>query len=251
MDIILNEREWAEDAIESRSLGKRPAETLWRLARYYYQAENRKKNDVRKELERFLLRCDPDIVLIKWSGTVDKVVKSCHKMPLIQIDGIPVTSKEMDVVKSADGKQAQRLAFTLLCVAKYWNMVHTSNNGWTNIPDKDIMQMANVKTSIKRQSEMLRKMKDGGLIGFSRKVDNLNIQVKFIDDDTDDMCMAVSDVRNIGNQLMLYYGESYFRCEQCGVVIKRNSPAHKYCPKCAAEMYIKQSVGAVMRSRCG
>ena len=209
MDIILNEREWAEDAIESRSLGKRPAETLWRLARYYYQVENRKKNDVRKELERFLLRCDPDIVLIKWSGTVDKVVKSCHKMPLIQIDGIPVTSKEMDVVKSADGKQAQR------------------------------------------QSEMLRKMKDGGLIGFSRKVDNLNIQVKFIDDDTDDMCMAVSDVRNIGNQLMLYYGEPYFRCEQCGVVIKRNSPAHKYCPKCAAEMYIKQSVGAVMRSRCG
>jgi len=35
MNIILKENEWAEKMIQDRSLGKKPYQTLYRVARYY------------------------------------------------------------------------------------------------------------------------------------------------------------------------------------------------------------------------
>ena len=39
MSIILNERAWAEEAITYKSLGKKPSETLLRVARYYFDEQ--------------------------------------------------------------------------------------------------------------------------------------------------------------------------------------------------------------------
>ena len=35
MSIVLKENDWAEKMIQSKSLGKKPSETLRRVARYY------------------------------------------------------------------------------------------------------------------------------------------------------------------------------------------------------------------------
>ena len=35
MSIVLNEYEWAEKAIRDRDLGKKPGETIGRVAKYY------------------------------------------------------------------------------------------------------------------------------------------------------------------------------------------------------------------------
>lgn len=248
MGIVLNEREWAENAISNRQLGKRPVETLSRVARYYYQVEKYKKREVRDKLEDFLLQCDPDVVLVKWSNTIDRIVRGADKFPLVELDGIDITKGELQVIRSLEGRQLQRLAFTLLCVAKYWDATQLKNNGWVNTADKEIMKMANINTSVKRQSLMLHEMRNSGLIRFSKRVDSLNIQVKFIRPDGQ-IEMRVSDFRNLGNQYLMKCGEPYFQCAHCGITIKKKSNVHKYCPECAAEMYIKQSVESVMRKR--
>lgn len=248
MSIVLNEKEWAENAISARSLGKRPVETLGRVARYYYQSEKYKKDDVRNKLEDFLLQCDPSVVLVKWENTIDKLVRSAGKLPLIELDGVDITDAEIEAVQKLNGKQSQRLAFTLLCVAKYWNAIQPQNNNWVNTADKEIMNMANVHTTISRQSLMLHELRNLGLIKFSKRVDSLNIQVKFINDDSK-TALHISDFRNLGNQYMLYCGDRYFQCENCGLTIKRNHNMHRYCPDCATEIHIKKTVESVMRGR--
>lgn len=248
MSIVLNEREWAENAITSRQLGKKPVETLSRVARYYCQCEKYKKKEVRGKLEDFLLQCDPGVILVKWSDTIDRIVRSSDKFPLIELEGIDITEAELQTVRSLDGKQLQRLAFTLLCVAKYWGAAQEKNNGWVNTSDKEIMKMANINTSIKRQSLMLHEMKNAGLLRFSKRVDSLNIQVKFIRSNSP-VAIHITDFRNLGNQYLLYCGEPYFQCANCGLTIKKKSNVHKYCSDCAAEMYIKKSVESVMRQR--
>lgn len=250
MEIILNEREWVETALETRSLGKKPVETLGRIARYYYQHEGFKKKDIRIKIEDFLLQSDPNIILVKWTDMIDAVVKAADKLPLIELDDIQATTKEMAVISSVKGKQAQRLLFTLLCVAKYWNAVREANNGWVNTPDKDIMRMANVNTSSQRQNTMLREMKDSGLIKFSRRVDNLNIQILFIESEDGDAEMSITDFRNLGNQYLMHRGEPFFHCKQCGLTVRKKSNVQKYCPDCAAEIYVRKSVDSVMRRRC-
>lgn len=247
MSIVLNEKEWAEAAIANRQIGKKPMETLSRVSRYYYE-EGYKKRDIRNKLDDFLLQCDPGVVLVKWSDTLDKMARNVDKYPLIKLDCIDVTKAELDVIDSLDGKQLRRLAFTLLCTAKYWDAAQQNNNGWVNTADKEIMKMANINTSVRRQSAMLHDMKDAGLVKFSKRVDNLNVQVKYIHNDSPAI-LHISDFRNLGNQYLLYCGESYFQCEQCGLAIKKKSNVHRYCSECAAEMYIKKSVESVMRQR--
>lgn len=250
MSIVLNEYEWAERMINSHELGKKPIETLSRVAKYYY-ANQYSKKEVRKLLDTFLTQCDPSVSLVHWSDTLDRVAKSVDKFPIICLDGICISQKELERIETLGGKQVKRLAFTLLCVAKYWDAVSDSNNHWVNSSDKEIMQMANINTSVKRQSMMFGELRDAGFIRFSKKIDNLNVQVLFMEDG--ETAMYIQDFRNIGYQYLKHYGEPYFDCINCGITVKIQEPSkgrrQKYCPSCAVELHTKQKVESVMRRR--
>lgn len=250
MSIVLNEYEWAERAIANRSLGAKPTETLSRISRYYY-ANKYSKPDIRRLLDSFMLQCNSSVSLVKWSDTLDRLAKNSSKYPLICVGSIKITDMEMGAIKNLKGKQLQRLAFTLLCVAKYWDIVSDKNNHWVNSPDKEIMKMANINTSIKRQSAMFGELRDAGLIKFSKKIDNLNVQVCFML--SGQVVLEVHDFRNLGYQYLKYNGEKYFECENCGITVKMQNPNKgrppKYCPDCAVELHTRQIVDSVMRQR--
>lgn len=250
MSIILNEYEWAERAIKDKSIGKKPYETLSRVAKYYTY-KNYNKKDVRRLLDEFLIQCEPSASLVTWADTLDNAAKSATKYPLIMMESVSVTKPEMDRIDSLSGKQVRRLAFTLLCIAKYMHAVSENTNYWVSTPDNEIMKMANISTSIKRQSGMFGQLKDTGLIRFSKQIDNLSVQVLFSEDGEE--ILRITDFRNLGYQYMKYHGEPYFECSNCGVTEKIKNPSRgrppKYCPKCAAEIQTRQKVNYVMRRR--
>lgn len=251
MSIVLNEYEWAERMIENHDLGKKPVETLSRVSKYYYENQY-SKSEVRSLLDTFMLQCDPTVALPSWSGVLDKIAKNVARYPLIRSDGVNVTKKELDIIKTIKGAQLKRLAFTLLCVAKYWDFASEKNNHWVNTSDKEIMQMANINTSIKRQSLMFSELRELGLIQFSKKVDNLNVRVLFVSEGS--VALHVQDFRNLGHQYQRLYDPSgYFECENCGLISRASSPQRgrpqKYCPSCAAEVKTRQTVNSVMRCR--
>lgn len=250
MSLVLNEYEWAEKMISNHSLGSKPIETLSRVAKYYYENHYTKK-EIRGMLDDFLIQCDPSVSLIHWSDTLDRVTKGANKFPLIKMDGVDITREELDRIERLDGKQIKRLAFTLLCVAKYWDNASESNNHWVNTSDKELMQMANISTSIKRQSLMFSDLRKAGLIRFSKKIDNLNVQVLFMRDG--ESAIHIDDFRNIGYQYLKYYGGNYFECANCGLTVKVQNAymgrPQKYCQSCAVEIKTKQTVDAVMRRR--
>ena len=253
MTIVLNEHEWAKEKLETRTLGQKPFETLSRVARYYLDHDYGKK-DTRKAIEQFLLQCEPTASIPKWSDTLELALNRALKYDAIQIDNIHITAPEIARIDALEGKQVRRLAFTLLCLAKYWNIVNPNCDSWVNNKDSDIMSMANIKTSIKRQSLMYYTLNELGLIQFSRRVDNTNVRVCFIEDG--DVVMTVSDFRNLGYQYLKYHGEPYFECVNCGLTTKINNPQNKnsawkqkYCQNCAVEIDIQQRVNSVMRFR--
>ena len=252
MTIVLNEHEWARDMIESRSLGAKPFETLSRVAKYYIDKDYSKK-EVRGMLDTFLLQCEPTASLPKWSETLDYAVARALKYDAIKIDGIEITKPEMERIDALEGKQIRRLAFTLLCLAKYWDVVNPQGDHWVNSKDSEIMRMANINTSIKRQSLMYFNLNEAGMVQFSKKVDNTNVRVCFIT--PGETAMVVTDFRNLGYQYLKYHGEPYFECQNCGITTKLNDPVkgfkQKYCKECAVEVAMKQRVNSVMRQRGG
>lgn len=248
--IVLNEHDWAKEHIDNKSLDSKPYETFCRVARYYLD-EGMSKRNARKQLDNFLLMCEPTASLPKWSETLDYAIAHAVKYKAIDIDHIDISKQEMKIVDSLDGKQIRRLAFTLLCLAKYWDMVNTHGDHWVNSKDSDIMRMANINTSIKRQSLMYHTLAELGLIRFSRKIDNTNVRVGFITDG--DTAVQVSDFRNLGYQYLMYHGEPYYVCENCGLTVKGNKKLTgrkaKYCIECATEIHMQQKINSVMRSR--
>ena len=250
MSIVLNEYDWAERQIADKTLGKKPYETLSRVAKYYIHKSYDRK-EVRRLLDDFLLQCDPTASLVTWSDTLDSATKYAFKYPLVMIDEIIITKPEMERINALQGKQLRRLAFTLLCIAKYLYAVSENTNYWVNTPDNEIMRMANINTSIKRQSIMFGQLRDAELIRFSKQIDNLNVQVLFVEDG--ETAMRITDLRNLGYQYMKYCGEPYFECVHCGITTKMSSPAKgrppKYCVECAAEIRTRQNVNSVMRLR--
>lgn len=240
INIVLNERAYAEYALENLSLGDKPFETLSRIARYYY-SEGYKKREIESLVEDFMLKCDPNINIVKWQNLIDKVVKSSDKFELIEIPGVFITKKEMQTIKQIDGKLLQRLMFTMLCLAKYGNAVSNTNNNWINCKDKDVFCLANIKVTTKRQSLLINDLWNMGYIGYSRVVDNVNINVKIIDDESP-VELFVGDFRNLGNQYMKYCGERFIECSCCGKVVKENHSKQQYCPECAIEINRKKTI---------
>lgn len=252
IDIILNEYRWAEKKLAEHDLGRKPSETIWRLAKYFLYI-GLSKRETEKRIKQYMCECEPGIILIDWDAAIDRAIKSAKKNKLIILDHITITKTEMDKIDALRGRQMQRLAFTLLCVAKYRNAISDSPNMWVNTPDKDIMKMANINTSIKRQCAMFAELHDAGLIRFSKKVDNTSVEVLFSDDG--DPALDIRDFRNLGYQYLMYHGEDYFVCEECGITEKLATPQgsrgrrKKYCPSCAAKIHMKQMVDSVMRRR--
>lgn len=249
MTIVLNEHDWAQEKIESRSLGAKPFETLCRVAKYYIDKDYTKK-EVRNILDTFLLQCEPSASLPKWSKTLDYAVARALKYDAIKIDSIEISKPEMELIDSLDGKQIRRLAFTLLCLAKYWDIVNPGGDHWVNTKDSEIMRMANINTSIKRQSLMYFNLNELGMVQFSKKVDNTNVRVCFIT--PGDTAMVITDFRNLGYQYLKYHGEPYFECCNCGITVKNEKLTGrkpKYCRECAVEIHMQQTVNSVMRQR--
>lgn len=234
VNVILSERVFAENAIENRTLGNKPVETLSRIARYYY-SEGYKKKEIGNMLENFMLKCDPSVNIVKWQAVIDSVAKTADRYKLIDIPYINITESEMEKIKTLHSKMLERLMFTMLCLAKYANTVFSSNNNWINRKDSDIFALADVKVTSKRQSLMINDLWQAGMIGYSRVVDNININVKIIDDDSP-VALSVRDFRNLGNRYMMYCGEKFIECRNCGKVVREGHGRQKYCPECAVEI---------------
>lgn len=241
VNIVLNERTFVENALENLELGPNMFETLSRIARYYYE-EGYKKREIGCLIEDFLYKCDPDINIVKWQNLIDKVVRSADKYPLREISGVDITEKELEKIKQIEGGRLQRLMFTMLCLAKFGNAVSENNNGWVNRKDKDIFSLANVAVSTKEQSLMLNRLRNEGYIGFSKVVDNVNINVKIIDNENEPV-ITVGDFRNLGNRYRMICGERYMECECCGAVVRQTTNNQKYCRACSVETHRKRVLG--------
>lgn len=251
MTIILNEHEWAREAIASRSIGEKPFETLYRVAKYYFD-EGYKKSDVRKLLDAFLIRCDPCASLPKWSNTLDRAVAKALKYETIMVDKIPISKTELEKVNAIEGKQVRRLAFTLLCLAKYFDAINPNANHWVSMQDKEIMKLANINTSVMRQGMMYHTLNELGLVQFSKKIDSTSVRVCFIDNG--ETAAEIKDMRNIGYQyLMLTGSKDYMTCQCCGNTVKYSGKTYgrrkKYCTSCASEIALRKNVESVMRKR--
>lgn len=231
----MDEKQEALSILERKDLGYRPSESICILAKYYLYAENQTKEQVEESIISFIR--DKTKINYKpsdWQKCIDKNIKRATKYPLIKIDKVLITKTEIEIIRSLKRKPVQKIAFTLLCLAKYHNQISDKNNNWTNCSLYQIFKLANVSSKTRNNRlEMIHELYRLELIKFSKKNTNTNICVNYIHDESD-TAIEITKICDLGKEYALHCGEKYIRCSQCGRLISKGKNGKvRYCKECA------------------
>lgn len=233
--IILNEREYAEKCLREKPVVDKPFENISIIARYYYWVCGYRKKKIYSLLLEYLKETYPRYELneMYWLEILEKVAQKAKSYNLLETSGVRITKSEMETIRSIGKKVYERLAFTFLCLAKLNNLKNPNNHSWVFQSRKEIYDCARISCSTAEQDWKIGYLADIGLLKMAERIDNLNLQVTFIDED-DEVELFVSDFRELGYEYLKYCGENYIRCEECGILIKGNkNGTKKYCKNCA------------------
>lgn len=201
-------------------------------ARYLYHEMNLRKVGIIKELNSFMQNNYPHYNPVDWTASLEKYANKAGKYPLCECSGVWITENELKTIEEIHDKVLERLAFTLLCLAKFRNFRNPNNNNWINYSNGEIYSMACINTTSFEKDIKFNKLKELGLIEYAKKVNNLNIQVLYIDNDSRNK-LFISDFRKLGYEWRLYKGEKYIRCADCRILVKNANGKRRYCRECA------------------
>lgn len=242
MRLLLDEVAEAERIIETDAANVKPAEGLVLLARYYKQIKELSPKETKAALREWL-KTQTLSKIDDWGDFIDRIVANAKKYPLLQAKELVVTQSEMDKIQALKKKNQQKLAFVLLVLAKYGNAKSSKNNNWVLTQQYNVFQLARV-VGDSRWSTM-RELKEVGLIEFAHKVDNINVRVTFINEDSEPV-MTITDLRELGYRYLKYTGEDFIECQECGVLVRKTCINKKYCKDCAGyQPVIKKKVQCV------
>ena len=236
MDIIMNEYTYAKNLLNKQDLkacdlGDKPSSTLNLLARYYREI-GKNDDEIKECLSDFLNRCLKDKYKeSKWIDSIFYQVIKSKKYNLKKVDNVIVTKSEMEKIQSVKGKSRQKVLFTLLILAKYYNAVSDKNKNWTNLEYKKIFKLANVQLSIQNQALLINDLYNCGFVNVSKNVGKPNIQVNFVDNESDTV-LTIARLKDLGKEYLMFCGEDYIRCQKCGTLVKNYKNTNKYCKTC-------------------
>lgn len=253
MNIILNEKAYAEKCLKEHTLGENSYESIKILAKYFYWILDYRKKQIEKELSEFIKENDSQYRnnVARWEEVIEEVAKQAGKLPLYEENYVPITKSEWERIMNCGlSKQHQQVLFSYLCFAKLGNMRYEKNDGWVNHKTKDVFNSAHVNASERKQDIMLNELYVAGLVEFPKKNDNLSVRVTFCDANDSHAYVSVSDFQDLGYFYLQQLGENIVHCAECGRLIRGNKAGtRKYCNDCAG--YIPQEFQVITCVDCG
>lgn len=251
MIVVLNEKKYAEDCLKNKTLYNKPVFSLTVLAKYYYHCFGYRKKKITELLTTFIEQYYPRYEYNKvfWNENIEKIASNIGKYDFYKIDGVGITQNELNTIENIHNKVLERLAFTLLCLAKLNNLKKPQNNGWVNLDAKEVFKLARISCSVGDRYRRYCKLEELNLLEFPKKNDNLSCRVKFIDGDGSQR-LFIYDFRELGYEYLQYKGERFIRCGECGILIRNNKRGtKKYCNSCVG--YIPQEKKTIICVDCG
>ena len=80
INIILNEREYAQNLLATGKMGSKPSADLWILAKYY-GSSGAKEDEISKNLHQFMKEHTGDFNPVRWNAAIEKISRKVKKYP--------------------------------------------------------------------------------------------------------------------------------------------------------------------------
>lgn len=184
-----------------------------------------------------------------WNDSIEKLASNAKKFTLYEIEGIWITEEELNTIHNINNKVLERLAFTMLCLAKLALRKNSNANGWINEDAKTIFSLARISGSTTDRYIRISQLSEMGIIDLPNKNDLLSYKLTFINEESDNV-LFVHDFRELGYEYLKYCGQNIIHCAECGILVRGNKAGTKrYCSSCAA--YTPQETKRIQCIDCG
>lgn len=249
--IIINEKKEAERILSDGIISNKPSETISLLARYYRHEQHLRGKQIYNQIEAHFAKWYAGYNPTSWQEVIVRYVNKSKKYPLVNLDCVTVYEKEFEAIRDINNIRLERIAFTLLCCAKYYNLRNPNNNNWANISITDLFDSASVFLPMEQQCLLLNELMSEGYVSCSKKIDNLNLRVNYLYDENDsNVVMRIIDFRKLGLEYMNYIKGGYVNCKKCGVLFKQNKKNNALsCKECRG--YITVDNRKIICCDCG
>lgn len=151
---------------------------------------------------------------------------------------ILIYNSEIEIIRAIKGKKYQKLAFAMLCLAKWRNVNYIYLNEGSSIHLKDIFSLVGLKDTIKNMNLCLNELDKQGFIDVQLRP-IMKCFIPCVVDNGDIFCEFAINEENIMETLLSIVG---VKCECCGKFFDRVKNNQKYCKDCGKKMNIAKTV---------
>jgi hypothetical protein len=194
-----------------------------------------KKEDNYDAILSYMRKNCTDFYEEKYFKIIYRNIASAKKYKFRDVEPVKITRSEIDKVAELNDIRKEKIAFTLLAVAKYYNNVSDDNNNRMYISISDLFKMARVSIPCKERATYLHfAYENGMLIEHTLVGTNLKI-VSFVDDDSEVvMKLGEGDYKELAYTYLNYKTGGYKACKGCGRLFKmhKSEPGRLYCKEC-------------------
>ena len=141
-------------------------------------------------------------------------------------------SSEIERIKRIPDKDSQKIAFIILCLAKWNNSTCIYLNTKSLIKISDIFNLSQLKCTKKIQYNILKSLSDNQFIDIKMKP-LLMCEIPILKNESsgDSIKVVMND-----NIIQVWYDLIYPHCCMCGKGFEKKSNSQKYCKKCAIQI---------------
>lgn len=254
--IVTNERKYADGVLSGtqKRMLKNPQSTLNILGKYYF-LEGLDKSEISEKLQEYIDKNHLANSQKQSKSMISFATKNLGKYPLVEIDEIQISKPEINRImniksmryKAHNARTLQKLAFSLLCLAKF-QLAKGRNEPWVNIKVDKLFKIANVDcSSCETQILHLLDLKNLGLIEVTSSASDSAFKILYVDPGETEI--TVSDINECGKVYEQYFGTPYVRCEYCGGLTRVKSNRTKYCNDCYKQNNREQTVQRMRERR--
>lgn len=246
-EYIFNERQSIEAIINASEVDViNPTNTIRKLARYNFYVLKYGQTKNYNAIVEYMSRNYKDFSEFAYQKDILGCIRDVEKTPWKNIDVINVTKSEMDIILTLDDIRKQKIAFILLCTAKYRDAYNENNGHKTDISVTDLYKMARVVLPQKERTVFLHFLIQEQLVEKHTFAGVKNKKVLFVSENFDDevvLSLREVDFLELAYIYMDYISDhvGYSYCEKCRRMIKNSkTKPKKYCESCAKEVLTEQ-----------
>lgn len=242
LGLIVNETKVINKFKTDYIIDYKPTEIIQLLMKKYYLDELNKEEMYKAIMIDLEKSFGNNFIYTNWDSNVRRWIKrfykniSIHKtkIRMDDIEKILITKGELEKISNLNNLVLEKIAFVMLVYAKISNIQLQSKEGWIRATCSMICKEAHVNLRGIEQQRILNNLYKLKYIKMSKNNSRTNIKINYFHKDSDDG-IVINDFDGVVYQYLIWKGEKWKKCEQCGKYFKQKNNRMKYCNICRKE----------------